>query len=53
MSIKLVAIDIDGTLLTDDRRVTNDVFDAIQEAKAQGVHIVIATDVPLLGSSHY
>ncbi|ACG62654.1 hydrolase HAD family [Streptococcus equi subsp. zooepidemicus MGCS10565] len=49
MSIKLVAIDIDGTLLTDDRRVTNDVFDAIQEAKAQGVHIVIATGRPIAG----
>lgn len=26
MSIKLVAVDIDGTLLTDDRRITDDVF---------------------------
>lgn len=26
MSIKLVAVDIDGTLITDDRRITDDVF---------------------------
>lgn len=36
MSIKLVAVDIDGTLITDDRRITDDVFQAVQEAKAQG-----------------
>ncbi|KPJ22637.1 sugar-phosphatase [Streptococcus phocae] len=49
MSIKLVAIDIDGTLITDDRRITDDVFQAIQQAKAQGVHVVIATGRPIAG----
>ncbi|HEX0128500.1 TPA: sugar-phosphatase [Streptococcus pyogenes] len=49
MSIKLVAVDIDGTLLTDDRRITDDVFQAVQEAKAQGVHMVIATGRPIAG----
>ncbi|CAN2923690.1 sugar-phosphatase [Streptococcus dysgalactiae] len=49
MSIKLVAVDIDGTLITDDRRITDDVFQAIQEAKAQGVHVVVATGRPITG----
>lgn len=49
MSIKLVAIDIDGTLITDDRRITDDVFQAIQQAKAQGVHVVVATGRPIAG----
>lgn len=49
MSIKLVAVDIDGTLLTDDRQITPEVFDAIQEAKAQGVKVVITTGRPIAG----
>lgn len=49
MTIKLVAIDIDGTLITDDRQITPDVFEAIQEAKAQGVKVVITTGRPIAG----
>lgn len=49
MSIKLVAVDIDGTLITDDRQVTPEVFSAIQDAKSQGVKVVIATGRPIAG----
>lgn len=49
MSIKLVAIDIDGTLLNNNREITPEVFEAIQKAKAAGIKIVIATGRPLLG----
>ncbi|GFH39949.1 sugar-phosphatase [Pseudolactococcus insecticola] len=49
MSIKLVAIDIDGTLVNNNREITPEVFDAVQKAKAAGVKIVIATGRPLLG----
>lgn len=49
MSIKLVAVDIDGTLLNDQREITPEVFSAVQEAKAHGVKIVIATGRPLPG----
>lgn len=49
MSIKLVAIDIDGTLVNNNREITPKVFEAIQKAKAAGVKIVIATGRPLLG----
>ncbi|MGT2906411.1 sugar-phosphatase [Streptococcus dentiloxodontae] len=49
MSIKLVAVDIDGTLLNSQRQVTSEVYQAIQEAKAAGVKIVIATGRPIVG----
>ena len=49
MNIKLVALDIDGTLLTSDSQVTPEVFQAIQDAKAQGVHVVLATGRPRSG----
>lgn len=49
MSIKLVAIDIDGTLVNNNREITPEVFEAIQKTKAAGVKIVIATGRPLLG----
>ncbi|MGT2755673.1 sugar-phosphatase [Streptococcus ovuberis] len=49
MSIKLVAVDIDGTLITDQRQITPEVFEAVQDAKAQGVKVVIATGRPIAG----
>ncbi|GAB2022012.1 sugar-phosphatase [Pseudolactococcus yaeyamensis] len=49
MSIKLVAIDIDGTLVNRNREITPEVFEAVQKAKAADVKIVIATGRPLLG----
>ena len=49
MSIKLVAIDIDGTLLNSKKEITPDVFQAIQDAKAAGVKIVITTGRPITG----
>ena len=49
MSIKLVAVDIDGTLLNNQKEITPEVFSAIQDAKAAGVKIVIATGRPIAG----
>ncbi|GGE32015.1 sugar-phosphatase [Streptococcus himalayensis] len=49
MSIQLVAVDIDGTLLTSNREITPEVFAAVQDAKAAGVKIVIATGRPIAG----
>lgn len=49
MSIKLVAIDIDGTLVNNERKITPEVYQAIQEAKAAGVKIVITTGRPIAG----
>lgn len=49
MSVKLVAVDIDGTLITDDRKITSEVYQAVQDAKKEGVHVVIATGRPIAG----
>ncbi|HHV5883582.1 TPA: HAD family hydrolase, partial [Streptococcus agalactiae] len=35
-SIKLVAVDIDGTLLNSKREITPEVAKAVQEAKSKG-----------------
>lgn len=53
MSIKLIAVDIDGTLLNSQRQVTPEVFQAIQDAKAAGVKVVIATGRPILAYFHF
>ena len=49
MSIKLIAVDIDGTLVNSKKEVTPEVFAAIQDAKAAGVKVVIATGRPIAG----
>ena len=51
MSIKLIAVDIDGTLLNSQRQVTPEVFQAIQDAKAAGVKVVIAKTEIMLSPS--
>ncbi|WP_099224596.1 sugar-phosphatase [Listeria costaricensis] len=50
---KLVAIDIDGTLLNDSHEITTEVKDAIREAKKKGVKIVLCTGRPLVGVEQY
>lgn len=47
--IKLVAIDLDGTLLDENRQITPAVKSAVADAKAAGVKIVITTGRPLMG----
>ena len=49
MSIKLVAIDIDGTLLNSAGQLTTGVKAALQSAKKKGVRIVLCTGRPLPG----
>ncbi|MGY3724281.1 hypothetical protein SAMN05421767_12310 [Granulicatella balaenopterae] len=49
MSIKLIAIDIDGTLLNSERMITPRVNEAIQKARQQGVYVVLCTGRPLPG----
>ena len=46
---KLVAIDMDGTLLTDDKLITKENIEAIKEAKKQGCVVVINTGRPYEG----
>src|SRR4051794_6963279 len=46
---KLIAIDIDGTLMNDRKEITKEVNEAIQAAKAKGVKVVICTGRPIVG----
>ena len=52
MSIKLVAIDLDGTLLNSDHQVSEENKEAIRKAKAQDVKIVLVTGRPLKAMLH-
>ena len=40
--IKMIMLDIDGTLLTNDFLVTKDTLDALKKAKAMGIIVGIA-----------
>jgi phosphoglycolate phosphatase (TIGR01487 family) len=42
-TIKLIAIDMDGTLLNDQHEISDENRKAIKEAEQQGVHVVIST----------
>ena len=53
MSIQLIAVDIDGTLLTPERVITQNVQKTIEEAKIKGVKVVLCTGRPLAGVIDY
>lgn len=46
---KLIALDIDGTLLNSNKEITCNVYESIQEAKEQGFKVVLSTGRPLPG----
>ena len=48
-SIKLAAIDLDGTLLSDGKSLCDGAAQTIKEANARGLHIVPITGRPYLG----
>lgn len=50
---KLIALDIDGTLLKEDRTISNGVKEAISKANAKGVKVVITTGRPIKGISKF
>lgn len=47
--IKLVAIDLDGTLFDSKKRITQENKDAIKKAKENGIKVVLATGRPYNG----
>lgn len=53
MSIKLVAIDIDGTLLNSHHQVTKNTIDIIKQKRKEGLRIVLASGRPLIGMNTY
>jgi hypothetical protein len=50
---KLIAIDMDGTLLTEDKKITTKTKDAIKMASNLGVKIVLTTGRPIQGIKQY
>ncbi|WP_083270747.1 Cof-type HAD-IIB family hydrolase [Bacillus marinisedimentorum] len=46
--IRLIAIDMDGTLLNSNHEVSEENHQAIQRAKAKGIHVLLSTGRPLL-----
>lgn len=53
MAIKLIAIDMDGTLLNPQHEITPAVKEAIKAARDKGVAIVLATGRPFIGVLRY
>ncbi|MFW8052922.1 Cof-type HAD-IIB family hydrolase [Vagococcus fluvialis] len=51
--IKLIAIDLDGTLLRDDKTISEGNKVALTKAKEQGVKVVLCTGRPLLAVESY
>lgn len=51
--IKLIAIDLDGTLLTDDKKISDRNKEILTKAKNQGVKVVICTGRPLISIHGY
>lgn len=51
--IKLIAIDIDGTLVNSQKKITPEVKSSIKAAEKAGKKIVICTGRPLSGAQQY
>ncbi|MGH4050631.1 MAG: sugar-phosphatase [Clostridium sp.] len=50
---KLIAIDMDGTLLNDEKKISLANYKAIQQARENGVKVVLASGRPLVGFKKY
>ena len=50
---KLLAIDMDGTLLNDEKKISLANYEAIQQARENGVKVVLASGRPLVGFKRY
>ena len=53
MTIKLIAIDIDGTLLNEKNELAPATVTAVQAALKQGIKVVLCTGRPLAGVQPY
>lgn len=52
MAIKLIALDLDFTLLSSDKTISEKNRQALATARAKGVHIVLTTGRPLPAIQH-
>ena len=50
---KLIALDMDGTLLNEEKKVTERTHKAIKEAREKGVTVVLATGRPIDGVTRF
>lgn len=50
---KLIALDMDGTLLREDKTISKETYRAIQRARAKGVKVVLTTGRPIDGVKRY
>ena len=53
MSIKLIAIDIDGTLINSKHEITSYTKEVINHVRKQGIKVVLCTGRPFLGAQRY
>ncbi len=53
MAIKLIAIDIDGTLVNDRKQLTQHTIDTVTKARQKGIKVVLCTGRPITGVSQY
>ncbi len=53
MGYKLICIDLDGTLLTDDNVITETSKNALKKANDLGVHVAISTGRTFVDARHY
>lgn len=53
MTIKLIATDIDGTLVKDNKEISEYTINTLKKAHANGVHIVLCTGRPVSGVQNY
>ena len=50
--IKLIALDLDGTLLTGEKKITEENKKAIKLAKENGIKVVLCTGRPIVSIVH-
>ena len=50
---KLIALDMDGTLLNEEKQISPANYEAIQQARENGVKVVLASGRPLVGFRRY
>lgn len=50
---KLIALDMDGTLLRKDKTISERTFNALQAARQRGVKVVLSTGRPVMGIRNY
>lgn len=53
MTYKLIALDMDGTLLNSQKHISDRTFQAIAQAKAKGIKVVLASGRPVEGMRPY